>query len=82
MTNALTQHLNLTICEDATDAVRQGFLYRPPVHKPIEVKQVVVVKNGMESGKSSVDFVLEDETGQKFVFMITGALLRNIPTEF
>lgn len=82
MSNPLTTHLNVAICQDASDAIRQGFLYRPPVYKPIEVKQVVVVKSGMQSGKSSVEFVLEDEKGQKYVLIMTGALLRNIPTEF
>lgn len=79
MTNPLTQHLSIALCKDASDATRQGFFYRPPIYKPIEVKKVVVVQNGMESGNPSVDFVLEDETGQKFVFMITGKLLRSIP---
>ena len=51
----------------------------PDIYKPIEVKQVVVVRNGTERGKPTVDFVLEGETGQKFVFMVTGALLKSIP---
>lgn len=79
MTNPLVYMLNVTICKDASDATRQGFFYRPPIYKPIEVTQVVVVQNGMESGNPSVDFVLEDETGQKYVFMIGGKLLRSIP---
>ena len=78
MTNPLVSTLKVTVCKDASDATRQGFFYRPPIYKPIEVKQVVVVQNGMESGNPSVDFVLEDETGQKYVFMIGGKLLRSI----
>lgn len=81
MTNPLCQSVSITICDGADDAIAKGFDWRnasPPV-KPIEVKQVVVVRGGMQSGAASVDFVLEDETGQRFVFMITGNLLKAIP---
>ena len=81
MTNPLTQHLAITICDDADDAVAKGFDWKtadPPV-LPIEVKQVVVVRNGTEAGHPTVDFVLEDATGQRFMFMITGRLLKSIP---
>lgn len=81
MTNPLTLHLDITICEDAADAVAKGFDHgtaKPPV-LPIEVKQVVVVRNGTETGKPTVDFVLEDANGQRYVFMITGRLLKSIP---
>lgn len=79
MTNPVKQTLAVHICADAKDAIRQGFLYRPPVYKPIELTKVVVVRNGTESGKPTVDFVLEDEKGQKYIFMLTGALLSSIP---
>ena len=70
MVNPLTQHLKVTVCTDADDAVAQGFDWKTatPTVKPIEVKEVVLV----------VDFLLEDETGQRFVFMVTGNLLRSI----
>ena len=50
-----------------------------PPPKPIEVKEVVVVRRGTEAGRPTVDFVLEDDSGQRFVFMITGNLLKSIP---
>jgi hypothetical protein len=81
MTDPLHNHLAVTVCADATDAVAKGFNWveaSPPV-KPIEIKQVVVVRNGTEQGHPTVDFVLEDETGQRFVFMVTGRLLKSIP---
>lgn len=82
--NPLHQHLNVTICKDADDAIAQGFNYaaRPasaPRILPIEVKKVVVVRDGTEAGASSVDFLLEDDSGQQFVFMVTGNLLKSIP---
>jgi hypothetical protein len=81
MTNPIHNQLAVTICNDATDAIAQGFNWAtatPPV-KPIEVKKVVVVRNGTQAGNATVDFVLEDQTGQRFVFMVTGALLKSIP---
>jgi hypothetical protein len=50
-----------------------------PAVKPIEINQVVVVRNGTQSGRPTVDIVLQDETGQRFVCMVTGALLKSIP---
>ncbi len=79
--NPITQHLQMTICEDAAEAIAKGFNWNAatPTVKPIEVKQVVVVRKGTETGNATVDFVLQDETGQRFVFMITGNLLKSIP---
>lgn len=71
--------LAVSICEDASDAVRQGYFYRQPVYLPIKIIKAVVIKNGTQSGGSSVDFILEDEKGQKYVVMITGAILKAIP---
>lgn len=80
MTNPITQHLSVTICKDADDAITQGFNWAADKSiKPIEVKQAVVVRDGTKEGNTTVDFVLQDETGQRFVFMITGNLLKSIP---
>lgn len=79
--NPVHNHLSVTVCQDAADAVAKGFDWAaaPDICKPIAVEQVVVVRNGTQGGNSTVDFVLEDATGQKFVFMVTGALLKSIP---
>ena len=79
MTNPLTSHISIAICKDASDATRQGYFYRPPIYKPIQVEKIVIVKSGTEAGNPTVDFVLEDESGQKYVFMITGRLLKSLP---
>lgn len=78
----LHNSLDVSVVKDAKEATRNGFFYRPPIYKPVQVIKVVVVADGTESHKSTVDFILEDETGQKFVFMLTGKLLRSISTEF
>lgn len=73
-------NLVITICKDASDAIRQGFHYREPVFKSMQIERVVVVQNGTESGKPTVDLILVDPaTGQKYVALVTGALLKSIP---
>jgi hypothetical protein len=80
VTNAIHNSLDIAICADAADAIAQGFDYAAAGSvKPIEVKKVVVVRNGTQAGNATVDFVLEDEAGQRFVFMVTGRLLKSIP---
>lgn len=79
MTNPIHNHLNVTVCEDSHDAVAKGFDYSKDGIKPIEVQQVVVVRKGTQEGNATVDFVLQDESGQRFVFMVTGNLLKAIP---
>lgn len=73
-------HLTITICKDASDAIRQGFNYREPVYKSMRIERVVVVQNGTQEGRPTVDLVMEDPvTGQKYVALITGRLLKSIP---
>lgn len=82
MVNSVHQHLSVTICRDADDAISRGYNYAAAPageYKPIEVKEVVVVQKGTVNGNPSVDFVLQDEAGQKYVFMVTGNLLKSIP---
>lgn len=80
MTNPITMHLDVIVCDGAEDAIAKGFNWADDANvSPIEVEKVVVVRGGMESGRASVDFVLRDGTGKRFVFMVTHALLQSIP---
>lgn len=81
MTNPVHNHLSITICQDAADAIAQGFNWNAakPAVKPIEITNVVVVRKGTQAGNPTVDLVLQDETGQRFVCMVTGALIKSIP---
>lgn len=78
--NSVHNHIHVKFCDDAADAISKGYDWNkvePPV-KPIQIKEVIVVRKGTEAGNATVDFLLEDETGQRFVFMITANLLRVI----
>lgn len=77
--NPFCNNLDITICEDSDEAVKKGFKYNQPEYQPIEVKEIVIVRNGTVQHNSTVDFILEDSNGQKYMFMITGRLLKNIP---
>lgn len=80
MLSAIHTSLEVTVCADADDAIAKGFFnYAQRGVRPIAVKKVAVVQKGTVSGGSTVDFVLEDDTGQQFVFMVTGRLLKSIP---
>ena len=80
--SALTKNLQVAICKDAADAVSQGYNYREPEYKPVAIEKAVVVKNGTVEGNSTVDLILRDEHGNRYVTMISGRLLKTIPTEF
>jgi hypothetical protein len=80
--NMPQNHLSIHICEDAKDAIKRGHIYREPVYNEAMIEKIVVVKNGTEAGKSTVDITMIDKDGKRYVAMITGALLRSIPTEF
>lgn len=69
-------HLPLEICQSVEEAHRKGFIYTSPEYSGIEITKAVVVKGGMESGGASVDLILQDASGKKFVCMITGGLLK------
>lgn len=78
----IQKHLPVTVCKDAGDAVSRGFNYAaaaPGEYKPIAITSVVVVLDGTQSGLPTVDLVLTDENGQKYVVMTTGALIKSIP---
>ena len=75
----IMQHLNIVMCEDADDAQNKGYIYVDGSYKAVEIDTVVVVKNGTEAGKPTVDIILKDQEGNKMVVMVTGNLLKSIP---
>lgn len=80
MTFGIMNHLNVHLCEDADDAVEKGHIYSPADgFKAVEIDKVVVVLKGTVEGNSTIDLVLKDQDGNKFVVMVTGNLLKSIP---
>lgn len=73
------QHLSVELCDDAEEAVAKGYDYKKMDIKPVNVVRTVVVKNGTRAGNATVDFIMEDEAGNRYVFMVTGSLLKALP---
>jgi len=74
----IMKHLKVTLCKDAYEAIGKGFSYTSG-HKPVEITDVVVVQDGTQAHNATVDFVMQDEQGNKYVVMMTGNLLKSIP---
>jgi hypothetical protein len=75
----LMQQLSICIAKDAADAVAQGHVYHEG-YIPVKLDHVVLVKDGTVEHNPTVDFVMEDASGAKYVFMITGALIEMLTT--
>lgn len=75
----IMNYLDIEICENADEAALKGYVYSYDEYKPIEITKVVVVRKGTEEGNPTVDLILQDQEGNKFVVMITGKLLKLIP---
>lgn len=61
---SMVQNVNIHICDSVDEAVSKGFTYSESEYTPVGIEKVVVVKDDMESGKCSLDFVLEDASGK------------------
>lgn len=73
------QHLKVVVCGNADEAVEKGYDYKGKGIKAIEIAEVVVVQKGTVLGNSTVDLIMVDEYGTKFVVMLTGNLIKSIP---
>ena len=69
-----TNDLSVKLCDTVAEAPN----YTKPEYKGANLKTAVVVGEGTIGGAPTVDLVFEDENGQKYVAMITGALLENL----
>lgn len=79
MSHALTNTLAVSLFRDAEEAIKAGFVYREPEHTPLKITDTVVIEKGTVNGNPTVDLVLVDESGKKYVTTLTGNLLRTIP---
>lgn len=76
--NSIHTSLDVEVCLNADEAIEKGYTYNND-YTPVEVKKVVVVRDGTVRGNPTVDFVMEDASGKKYVFMVTGNLLKALP---
>lgn len=76
---SIQYHLSIEVCQTAEEAIQKGFIYSLPEYRPINIQKVVVVRDGTNKGNPTVDLLLVDENGQKYVVGLTGALIKMIP---
>lgn len=57
------------------DCPAEAPTYRAPEYRAANLTTVQIVGRGTVSGAPTVDFVFVDENGQKYVAMLTGALV-------
>lgn len=69
------QKLKIKIFKDADEAIRAGYVYKAPM-KGVKVTEAVIIKNGTTTGNPTVDIIFEDNEGNRYVAMTTGALLK------
>lgn len=80
---AVNLSLQLEVFPTADQAVAAGFDYNQwsPQPKGLKIDKVVVVRNGTQQGRPTADLIMVDEDGNKYVTMITGALLKMLPLD-
>lgn len=72
---AITDNVSMRIC-----TIEEAPNYNKMDPKPTGVimTDVIVVKEGMQSGVPSFDLIFVDDSGKQYVTMVTGNLMRHI----
>jgi len=69
-----TNSLKIVMADTPSEAPN----YEKPDYKGANLTTAVVVGKGTVAGNPTVDFVFEDEDGQKYVAMLTAGLIENL----
>jgi hypothetical protein len=75
-----TNAIDLIVFPDADEATACGYNYNEWDTKPehLSAEKAVIVRNGTEGGRATVDFITVDAQGNKHVFALTARLLAAI----
>lgn len=60
------------------DSPDEAPVYRLPEFRVANLTTAQIVGRGTAAGLPTVDFIFEDENGQKYVAMLTGGLVENL----
>ncbi len=69
----ITKMISTEIKESSKEAPNYGADY-----KMVKIVKAILVANGMESGKPSVDLQLVDKNGNKYIAMLSGELYKSV----
>ena len=72
--NLGANHLTIRLADSPAEAPS----YNKPEYLLAKLTTAQVVGRGTVSGNPTVDFIFEDESGQKYVAMLTGSLVENL----
>lgn len=62
-------------------SVKAAPIYKIPEFRAAQMELAGIVRNGTEEGNSTVDLIFSDlDTGQKYVAMLTGNLIKTLAT--
>jgi len=70
----MASNLKIQICPSPDEAPN----WRKTNAKALNLDTAIIVKNGTVEGNPTVDLVLTDPSGQIYVAMITGRLLKSV----
>lgn len=73
------QKIEITICDGVDEAIAKGYTYDPPNYTKVNIQKAIVVRRGTVDGNSTVDLIMQDDKGNKYVALITSNLLKSIP---
>jgi len=69
------QDLKIKICNSPEEAPnyreQKGFT-------SVKWEEAIIVRNGTEEGRTTVDLILKDEKGNKYIAMITGRIVQQV----
>lgn len=68
------QQLDIKVIEDVAEAP----VYRKPLYYAADIESCVVVARGTEGGNPTVDFIITDGHGTKYVAMLSGFLVEHL----
>lgn len=76
----MSNQIDIVVFPDSHEAEACGFNYNEWEKRPTATTAVkaVIIKNGTQGGNPTIDFIAQDATGNKSVFMITAKLLEQI----
>lgn len=72
----MSNHLKILVVDSPNEAPH--YVRDHPDVRSATIDTAIVVRNGTESGKCTVDFQITDADGKKLVAMLTGNLVRNL----
>jgi len=80
----IQQHLPILVMPSVESAKNQGYDYSDGTFQgkpitPVQIKQAILIKDGMVSGNSTVDLIMTDEAGNQMVVMLPTSLLKALP---